>query len=328
MTPQQLAELRNTLPPFGEAAAPSPLLLSFLQFYGLDYAQQQPALDYRAGTVPSGNYQLVVHRWSQRNAGSNLLIVHGLFDHTGLFGRLIEYGLARHCNVLVFDLPGHGLSSGEPAAINDFGEYSQAISDVLAAVAMPDLPLWVMAQSTGCAALIDLAGKQPWPFAATVLLAPLVRPAGWLKVRLAHMLVRHFADSVTRKFTDNSADRAFLDFVRRDPLQGQRIPVSWVGALRRWLAQLSPVDLGVGPALVVQGDADKTVAWRYNVKVIRKLFPGSRLISVAGAGHQLANESGNFRERYLAEVDRYLDDQIGPDWRGERARPASSEDED
>ena len=306
MTPEQLRELRHNLPPFADGVAPSPRLQEFCRYYSIDFAERQSRLEHVAGVVPSGDYSLAVHLWRQSSARSNLLVLHGYFDHTGLFGKLIEYGLSRRCNVLVFDLPGHGLSSGDPAVIDDFGDYSRAIADVLAAVHLPDIPLWVMGQSTGCAALVDYARKQPWPFAATVLLAPLVRPAGWRGVRLAHTLLRRFVDGVPRGFARNSSDPAFLEFLRNDPLQSKRVSLRWVAALRRWLAGLQQQDLGVGPALVIQGDADNTVDWRYNINIICKLFPGSQVEYLPGGGHQLANESTIFRERYLDRVDAYL----------------------
>ena len=306
MTPGQLQALRRDLPPFTDAVPPSSALQDFCRYYGIDFAARQPDVEHLAGTVRSGDYTLAVHLWRRAGAESNMLLLHGYFDHTGLFGKLIEYGLSRNCNVLIFDLPGHGLSSGEPVAIDDFGDYSQAIADVLATVRLPDLPLWVMAQSTGCAALVDFARKQAWPFSATVLLAPLVRPAGWFGVRAAHILLRWFVDSVPRGFAKNSSDLEFLQFVQRDPLQSRRVSLRWVGALRRWLAGLPEQDLGVGPALIIQGDVDKTVAWRSNHKFVQKLFPGRRVEQLPGAGHQLANESVAIREHYLAVVENWL----------------------
>lgn len=306
MTPEQLQELRHTLPPFAEGAAPSPQLLDFCHYYGIDFAAQQPQVEHLAGAVQSGAYSLAVHLWRQPHASSTLLLLHGYFDHTGLFGKLIEYGLSRNCNVLIFDLPGHGLSSGEAAAIDEFGEYSRAIADVLAAARLPAMPLWVMAQSTGAAALVDFSRTHPWPFFAAVLLAPLVRPVRWLRVRVAHMLLQRFVDTVPREFAQNSSDRKFLEFVQLDPLQSKRVSVRWVGALRRWLSALPAQDLGVGPALVIQGDADKTVAWRYNLKIIDKLFPGSEVQYIPGAGHQLANESAAIRVSYLDRVEPWL----------------------
>jgi lysophospholipase len=305
VTPEQLQALRHSLSPFTEDGEHPPLLAAFCRFYGVDFAAR-PGVDYRAGTIESGPFTLAVHRWLLEGASHNLFLVHGYFDHTGLFGRLVEYGLSRRCNVVIFDLPGHGLSSGAAAAIDDFADYSRAIADVLAAVSLPDLPRWTMAQSTGCAALVDFARAHPWPFDHTVLLAPLVRPVSWMSVRIAHALLHRFTDHVPRAFTDNSSDRAFLEFVQRDPLQSRKVSVRWVGALKRWLANLSPADLGVGPVLVVQGEEDRTVDWKYNLGFIDRLFPGCQVEYLPGAGHQLANESDSLRRRYYRVIDRFV----------------------
>ena len=272
----------------------------------MDFTALMPQVAYQAGQLRSGEFTLAVHQWRQPDARANLLLVHGYFDHSGLFNKLIAWALAHRCNVLIFDLPGHGLSSGEPAVINDFGDYSRAIDTVLRATSLPALPWWVMAQSTGGAALIDYARKYAWPFAATVLLAPLVRPARWASVSAAHRLLAPFVPSVERKFAANSSDREFLDFLKRDPLQSRRTSLRWVGALRRWLRELPRRDLGVGAVLVIQGDADATVDWRYNVGFVSALFPGSRVEYLHGAGHQLANEAESYRRTYLASVVAWL----------------------
>ncbi len=305
MTPEQLQELRLSLPPLDGSAPQTPLIADYLRYYGLEFVSR-PGVTHRCGTLPSGPFSLAVHSWQQAGATRNLLLLHGYFDHTGLYGKLVEYGLSRNCNVLIFDLPGHGLSSGDPVAIDDFADYSRAIADVLAAATLPDLPWWVMAQSTGCAALVDFARGHEWPFTHAVLLAPLVRPVSWLKIRLAHRLLQHVTDYVPRTFNNNSSDLAFLRFVREDPLQAHKVSVRWIGALRRWLRTLPEVDLGVGPAMVVQGDRDGTVDWRYNINEILRLFPGSRVEYVAGGGHHLANESRELRERYYQALDDYL----------------------
>lgn len=306
MTPEQLRELRDGLPPYAQAGEPTSLQMAFCRYYGIDFTATRPGLRYRLGTVQSGDFSLAVHCWLQEGATSNLLLVHGYFDHSGLFGKLIGQGLSQNCNVLIFDLPGHGLSSGDPAVIDDFADYSRAIHAVLEAVQLPQLPLWVMAQSTGCAALVEYARHYSWPFAATVLLAPLVRPMGWKSGRLAHSVLRPFVDSIERKFVRNSSDQDFLEFLKRDPLQSLRLPLRWVTALRAWQATLPSGDMGVGPALIVQGDADQTVDWRFNLKFYQRLFPGSEVEILRGAGHQLANESPRLRQLYLERVDVWL----------------------
>ncbi len=306
MTPAQLGQLRQSLPPFAADQPPSDALLEFCRFYDLDFAERDPELQYRAGLIGSGQFQLMTHLWTRPGARANLLLLHGYFDHTGLYDKLIAYGLSRNCNVLIFDLPGHGLSSGEPAVIDDFADYGEAIANVLKAVPLPELPLLVMGQSTGCAALAEFARRHPWPFSRAALLAPLVRPAGWLRVRLGHLVLHRFTDSLVRKFNSNTSDTAFLDFVQRDPLQCKRVSLRWIGALKRWLAELSLADLCVGSVLVVQGREDGTVDWQYNMEAIAKLYPGSRIRYLAGAGHQLANESDAIRKEYYQMLDEHL----------------------
>lgn len=306
MTPETLSSLRDILPAFASADPIPAELREYLRFYGVDFTYAYPAAQYRAGTVESGQYRLMLHRWLQPNARANLFIVHGYFDHSGIYGRLIEYGLSRGCNVLIFDLPGHGLSTGEPATIDDFSHYSRAMDDVLAVAQLPQLPLWAMGQSTGCAALVQFARTHSWSFDRTVLLAPLVRPANWFRVRAAHSVLKRFVDDIPRTFNENSSDSGFLDFIQRDPLQAKRVSIRWVGALKRWIASLPRGDLGVGPGLIIQGERDTTVSWRYNLKIIQQLFPGSEVHYLPEAGHQLANEAQRIRERYFSVLDRYL----------------------
>jgi len=309
LTPSQLAQLRRALPVFPTPAEDVPGMADFCGYYGLDVAAAGLEVQHSVGTITSGPWRLATHLWQQPDARGNLVLLHGLFDHTGLYDKLLAYGLSRQYNVLMFDLPGHGLSTGEPAVIKDFAAYGRATGSVLGQVKLPQLPCVAMAQSTGCAALVEFARIYPWPFQAAVLLAPLVRPAQWSKVWAGHTLLRHFTDSVSRTFNENSSDREFLSFIRRDPLQARRSSMRWVGALRRWLKTLPIANLGVGPVLVVQGDADGTVDWRYNINVIVGLFPGSRVEYVSGAGHQLANESLELRQNYFQRIDGYLEDQ-------------------
>lgn len=306
LSAEALAELRAGLPTLAEQAAPSAALRDFCRIYGLDFSSEQPAVRYTAGTVSSGPFKLLVHRWLQADARANLLLVHGYFDHSGLFSHLVRFGLEQLCNVVVFDLPGHGLSSGEVAVIDDFADYGRAIADVVAGDDLPVLPRWVIGQSTGCAGLIESARSGSWCFQRAVLLAPLLRPVAWARVRVARRLVQPFTDRVTRRFAENSSDRAFLEFLQRDPLQPRYISLRWIAALDRWLQGLAFTDLGVGPVLVVQGDRDGTVDWRWNIPRISRLFPGSEIVHVQGGGHHLANESPALRERYYAALRTYL----------------------
>ena len=309
LSAEQLQALRQQLPAFPSPAGNIPGFGDYSRHYGLDSIGREPDLAHQAGTISSGGFTLAVQSWTHPTAHANLLLVHGYTDHTGVFNHLVRWGVEQGFNVLIFDLPGHGLSSGAPAVIDDFADYSRAIADVLAAVSLPQLPLVAMGQSTGCAALTDYARRGHWPFAAAVLLAPLVRPRGWLLASLGQRVLGLFREGVERKLERNTSDGAFLEVLKRDALQPAQLSFRWVAALRRWLQGLSPRDLGVGPVLIVQGDDDNTVEWRYNVPFVEKLYPGSRIEYVPGAGHQLANEALALRRDYLSRVSDWLREQ-------------------
>jgi lysophospholipase len=307
--PLAWSALRAALPPLDlDSCAEPPGLADYLAFYRLDTRQQFPQVDYRLGRINSAGEQLAVQLWRQPGeARGNLLLVHGYFDHVGLFGHLVRYGLGRGYNVVAFDLPGHGLSTGEQGVIDQFQRYGAAVLDLLNSV--ETLPgAWdVIAQSTGGAAVMDiLSGADARPFRRIVLFAPLLRPRGWWWVSLAQRLLHGRRDGVRRGFAENSHDAGFLEFVRNDPLQAQFVSVAWVGALRGWLPVMlarSPCDV---PLLVLQGDEDRTVAWKYNLKQIARLFPGATITMIAQGRHHLANESEPIRQQLFEAMDGWL----------------------
>jgi alpha-beta hydrolase superfamily lysophospholipase len=282
---------------------------AYLKFYGLDFSAEHSAVTHSLGTLESGGQQLAVQVWQSPGAASTLLLVHGYFDHVGLFRQLVHFGLERGSNVVAFDLPGHGLSTGNEADIDSFERYRQAIADVLEAVATLPGSRQVIAQSAGAAAVLEYLTSDPKvDFSRVVLLAPLVRPKNWLLVRAGHQLLHRFVDHIPRKFAQNSSDRGFLEFLQTDPLQSKILPVGWIGALKQWLPNFLRRPGQCRELLILQGDNDDTVDWKYNLKRLQQMFPRAVVHMIPGAGHHLANESASIRSKYLAVVSSYLDE--------------------
>ncbi|MFZ5724367.1 MAG: alpha/beta hydrolase [Pseudomonadota bacterium] len=293
-----------------EAAAAGGAPAAYARFYGLDRVGGDRPVRHAMGDIDAGGYRIVVQSWRQPEARGTVLVLHGYYDHVGIFDHVIAAVLAAGFDVLTFDLPGHGLSSGEPAAIGDFREYQavlQAIVDGMRHAALPQ-PWQVVAQSTGGAVFMDYLLGVPRdhgraPFARAVLLAPLVRPVNWRINGLVHALIHPFRRNIARKFAVNSHDDEFLHFLRAvDPLQPRHLSVRWVGALKRWIRDLEARPPRDFPLTVVQGDEDGTVDWRHNLRVIRHKFPGCSVRLVPQGRHQLANEAPEFRSQVLQHV--------------------------
>lgn len=316
------AHLKRSLPPlFPEEDAPSLAAVSqYLAHYGIDF----PALQSRHafGTVAAAGWQLATHVY--RPAGpprGTFIILHGLFDHAGLYGHVVRFCLEQQFAVCMLDLPGHGLSSGRSVAINDFAGYREAVREWLSCLVPHELPapFLMLGQSMGGAIAMDCVlhwcAESPEPplqqgpvkVDRLFLLAPLVRPTEWRRVWLYDWIGHRFRDGVEREFSDNSHDGEFLRFLReKDPLQPRRISGRWLRALVRWQGEfrrLPPCSL---PVRMFQGDEDGTVDWRWNLTRIQRRFPHLSLTMLPGGRHHLVNESEDYRREMFAVMERDL----------------------
>lgn len=291
--------LRQQLPPLSAAAAESgPQVQAYRRYYGL---QHRPDIHSRLGWVAVEGRKLAVQGWWRDDARATILLLHGYYDHMGLYRHVFDWALAMNFAVLSCDLPGHGLSEGAPASIGDFAEYQAVLAALFQAAELLHLPQpWhLFGQSTGGAILLDylLTGAPRPDLGQTVLLAPLVRPYAWTRGKLSYHLLNPFVSQIARRYSDNSGDTAFLDFVRNDPLQAQILPTAWVGALARWIPHIENAPRSGHSPLIIQGDADTTVDWQHNLGVLQDKFRGAEQLILSGARHHLVNEEEVQRRR-------------------------------
>lgn len=314
-----------SLPPFSFADTPAPdaVVAAYLAFYNLEPGPQFPSVSHHLGWIRAAGYRIATHYYEQRRSHGTVFLFHGYFDHAGLYTRMIRYCLGLGLNVLIYDLPGHGLSSGRPTAIGSFREYQRVLLTVLG-LSRDHVPTpWVgVGQSTGGAALIDyLLSCHEAPdavaFSGVVLMAPLVRPMGFRSGKWLHMVMNPFRETWKRVFTANSNDNEFVRFLKEhDPLQARFMAMNWVTALKRWIPRIEaapPVDYDLA---VIQGEQDMTVDWRHNLRVLRRKFRRLRLYQIPEGRHHLANEAdpilGQVQDAVGAEIERVLAAAVEP----------------
>jgi alpha-beta hydrolase superfamily lysophospholipase len=305
---------------FHEPTAGSALLDQYRAHYGLQLDSPELPVSHRLGTfsIPGrdgANYELVCQYFclpAAKQQGTAFLL-HGYFDHVGLYGHLIRHCLELGLSVVMFDQPGHGLSSGAPASIDSFGRYVDALGVCLGLAEDQDVarPWYVMGQSTGGAVIIDALQQQSIPqlYSAQrfILLAPLLRPWGWSRTRLLFFLLRHLLRKTPRGFADNSHDREFLEFLKNhDALQSKVIPLDWIQAMVDYQRRFDRAPIGSECLHIIQGTDDGTVDWQYNLAQIIDKFPESRSYLVNDARHHLVNESADYRQRVFSLVSEIL----------------------
>jgi alpha-beta hydrolase superfamily lysophospholipase len=311
--PAALREGLRLLTP-GDPVILTPAEDAYLRHYNIHFVEEFPELTHSFGAVASGEHQVAAHLWVPADAAGTAVVIHGYYDHTGLYGHLIRHLIERRLAVLSFDLPGHGLSSGAPADIATFDHYVAAFGACLAALQdhLPR-PWHLFGQSTGGAGATEWLLASGYraatsPFAQVVLLAPLVRPHRWPVTRFVYEIARRVITERPRTFTRNADNQEFLEFLRsRDPLQARTLPVRWVTAMVTWRERFEahpPTDIA---PLVIQGQADRTVDWRYNLKVIGRLFR-PRVVYIPEARHHLVNESPAVRAQIFAAIEAALNE--------------------
>lgn len=283
----------------------------YFEYYGLDPGGGD--VEHIFGSFESGDYTLVGHIFKPRQYKAVVVVLHGYFNHCGQLNHLIEYLVDNGYAVAAFDLPGHGLSSGDRASIEDFSEYSSILQDFVKTI-RPGLsgPYHVIGHSTGGAAIIDslLAAKSE-DFEKVILVAPLVRSAAWISSGIGTDLYDSFAESIPRVFRRNSSDKDFLDFVKHsDPLQQRQVPVKWFNALYKWNDEIEKHSPCEHSLLLIQGNRDDTVAWQHNIEFIQAKFGEVQLEMIEGGMHELLNESVDMRNKVFSQIKAYLEGEI------------------
>ena len=298
--------LRTSLDALAVRQPLSAQALDYQRFYGLDL----PAHSWLGGFSVAG-FDLVGQVWLPQEPVATLFLLHGYYDHMGLYRHVVAWALQQGFAVIGCDLPGHGLSSGERASIADFAVYQQVLDALFEQARALDLPRpWhLCGQSTGGAIVVDHLlhrGAQSPADGQVILLAPLVRPRAWHWSKLSYRVLRHFVDGIERRFSANTNDPAFLAFLEADPLQPRRLPTAWVGALMAWIKRIEAAPHSMRRPLIVQGEADATVDWPYNLKVLKEKFAEPQILLLPEARHHLANELPDIRQRYFAFIDQQM----------------------
>lgn len=296
---------------------PASHLAKYISHYGLSFPDQQ--IQHRLGkfTVPStrgdGNdhYEVVCQHFQlpeEREMGTAFLL-HGYFDHVGLFTHLIRHCLNLNLSVVIFDQPGHGLSSGPVASIENFGRYVDALAACLGLADEQGVagPWHLIGQSTGCSVILDGLQQEATPLLqrmeSFILLAPLLRPHRWGQLRFVFYVLRYVLSRIPRGFPQNSHDDAFLDFLsNHDQLQSRIVAIDWLQSMSDYNLRFAAAPDNDAPLHIIQGSDDSTVDWKYNLPRIVEKFPRAKTYMVTDARHHMVNESAEYRDRIFGII--------------------------
>ena len=276
-------------------------------FYALEFAHLEHS--HRLFSLSVDGQRVAVQHFVPAEVRGVVLLCHGYFDHVGLYGLPIEQLLRRGLAVVTYDQLGHGLSAGARATIEHFDRYVDATRVVWqhAISQFGEHHRWHwMGQSMGGAVVMETLqqlGMGEADCGVIVLLAPLTRPYAWWLNRWLFALARLTIEARPRRLTNNAENPEFHALQAVDPLQPRILPVAWVAAMVAWSSRFTRYPRSdLGPVLV-QGDADRTVDWRFTLKTYRRRYPASTFVMIPGGKHHLANESAGIQRQIWSALD-------------------------
>ena len=312
----EFIRLRNLLPSLNieRPSTENTLLNKYLKFYDLDFNKKFDGLDHFFGKLSCKNYSIACHFYKLNTAKKTCFLVHGYTDHAGLYTKLIKDLLSKNYNVVIVDLPGHGLSTGDRLDVKSFNIYIDVVKESIEFFNERNFPPSVIiGQSMGGAIAMSLILRESAlpdykPFNRVILLAPLVRIYGWHRLNIASSILITFIKIIKREFNINSHDESLLNFIKNtDPLQEKKLPLRWVRSMFSWEKQFQKFNNIDLDCLVIQGDNDDTVDWRYNIKLIKEKFSGARVEIISDARHHLVCESDKYYSKVSDLCYNYLD---------------------
>ncbi len=281
--------------------------LSYFAHYGLDCGQ--PDVEHLFGSFESTGFTLAAHIYRPCQYTATVVLLHGYLNHSGQFRHLIAHLLQKNLAVAVYDLPGHGLSSGETAVIDSFDQYVRTTQDFITVMRQSlNGPYHLLGFSTGASIVIEMLIDQKIADFDKILLAgPLIHWSAYEQSKGTYKVYKQFTDKIARFHRKNSSDKDYLRFNKtQDYLHAKHLSLRWVKALFDWNDKIETADPCDRKLLVLQGDKDGTVDWQYNLELIAEKFPNAETEIIPGANHELFNEAPKYKQQALAHVEKYF----------------------
>ncbi|HET6806594.1 MAG TPA: alpha/beta hydrolase [Frateuria sp.] len=258
--------------------------------------------------------RLCVHDWPLADARAGVLIVHGLGEHAGRYGRLAAWFNARGYAVRSYDQRGHGRSPGRRGALSRPLELLDDLAEVHArfAAGLPAPPVLLGHSMGGLVALRAVLDRRVDP-RALVLSSPALRawtPA-WEQA-LAARLVRVLPNLPLRSglpFEALSHESAVVAAYRSDPLRSGWITPRLARFIfesgRHCIARAASLPL---PTLLLVAGADRLVDARGSRAFAAAAQPSGQLTTrvYETLFHELFNEAEPARGHVLADLEAWL----------------------
>ncbi len=281
--------------------------------------KMKQAVDSSEGSFRSGLGAHIFYRcWVPAAPHAVLILAHGLAEHSGRYGEfagfLADAGIATY----VLDFPGHGKSDGQRGHIGRFGEYTDALGQMLslARQAHPDRPLVLLGHSMGGLIAADFLLQHQTGFVAAVLTGAAIQspqqPPGivlFINKMIAAVMPR--LGILRMDASGISRDPQVVSDYENDPLvyRGKAtasLVTAISSAMNRVVENAASIRL---PMLIMHGSVDSLTAVDGSKLLYETISSEDKKIVIyEGLYHEILNEPE--RRKVMEDILRWLDPHI------------------
>lgn len=265
-------------------------------------------LDFENCQFSKGLTTLGIWTWSieVEQPRATVMLLHGYLDHSALNRDLIQFLVENDFNIIAWDLPGHGLSSGPRGGLESFQEYRDSLQDVFHFWNQSAEEIVFIGHSTGAAIILDYL-RSGGQLRAAVLGAPLLKFRQWNLTKPMLQLFRNRTLHVAASRAPSCANEEFHRRKLSDPLRVDFVSNTWPYAIQQWFYEITCSQNGSYedfPMLILQGQRDSVVHWEENLPIIEDWYPQAQVFLYPELMHHIFNERP--KEWVYYELDRFL----------------------
>jgi alpha-beta hydrolase superfamily lysophospholipase len=249
-----------------------------------------------------------------------IAVVHGYGDHGGRYVWFGEEMAARGYAVYVYDLRGHGQSSGRRGQVKLFDEYLDDTAAYLDEVRrlQPDVPLFLLGHSLGGLICTRFAEERAPEVRGLILSSPFLQLAEAVppaRVAAAKAMARvwpHHDIGNTVRAAQLSHDQSVVEAYVTDPLVHHVAPARWAAAtLAAQDAAMGAAEAISLPLLVLYGSEDMVVDVAFIEALYARASSQDKSIQrYEGLYHECFNETE--RARVYGDLAAWLAARLAP----------------
>ncbi len=261
-----------------------------------------------------GGLSLHAQAWTPPQARASLIVVHGLGEHAGRYGNVVEYFCPRGFAIHGYDHRGFGRSEGRRAYTDSLDDFLDDLDTFVGAVRerRPGEKIGIVGHSMGGLIVLRWAAMRDPQVAAVITSGAALEPGQAVAAlkRLAAKIFSRIAPTLSMsnevETADLSHDPAVVKAYEEDPLVIRTITARLGHEILSGMGEtLALADRVTRPLLLLHGGDDRLVAPSGSVKFHEATgAPGKRLHLYPGLYHEIFNEFG--KEKVFQDMEAWL----------------------